>query len=321
MPRIDIEATKIAATQHGIFHISQLDEAHTWLVEHRIRSGRWVHRGENVFSIAGTPDTWEQRLWVQLLNAGSGSVVGRCSAARIHRLQWFPDKYLDIVQPEVTVTRAKPRTSRRTSLLPHSHCTVVNGFPITTVARTIFDLAGLTSRQRLRRGWPYLPPAKVERILDDALVAKRTTINELASTFADLAGRGRPGTVLMRTLLKERMGDFVATESELEDRFVRLIADFDLPEPRRQVVLGDAAGPIGRVDFLFEKARLIVELDGHRFHAQRQTRHSDLQRDLRSSAAGWRTIRLDWWQLIEDGSTVVRHLKALLAMENVKSAN
>ncbi len=310
---IDQAVIRVASAQHGAFHTNQLDHPHSSLFKSRVDSGRWTRQTHFVYTVAGSPNTWRQRVWIRLLLAGRGATVGGLTAARIHQLRRFPEERLCILQPESTVSRKKPRTSKRTTFLPPHHCTVRDGFPITTVARTIFDLAALTSRQRARRGWPYLPASTVERILDDAIVANRTTIDDVARVFADLAGRGRGGTKLMRSLLQERHGDFVPTESVLEDRFLELVTEYDLPVPRRQVVVGDDAGPIGRVDFVYEAERLIVELDGHRFHAQRQVRHADLQRDLSLSAAGWRTIRLDWWQLVEDRATVAKHLRTLLS--------
>ncbi|MBS1848816.1 MAG: DUF559 domain-containing protein [Actinobacteria bacterium] len=310
----DHDIIRLAHAQHGVFSTDQLPGIEGSKLRDRVASGRWIRQGDRVYSIAGSPDTWHQRLWIRLLNAGPGSVVGRCAASRLYRLRWFPDERLDIVQPECTVTRAKPRTSRRTSSLPPAHCTVHEGFPITTIERTLFDLAGLTSYRRAQRGWIYVPPPTVERIIDDALAAGKASLSRLAAVFADLSGRGRPGTTLMRSLLMERAEGFVPTESELESRFVSLIRRYGLPEPRRQVVVGDGDGPVGRVDFLFDDAHLIVELDGYRFHAQRQVRHADLQRDLRLGAAGWRTVRLDWWQVVEDGPAVAARLRTLLAV-------
>jgi very-short-patch-repair endonuclease len=78
------------------------------------------------------------------------------------------------------------------------------------------------------------------------------------------------------------------------------------------VSLGDARGMIGRVDFVFDDARLIVELDGRRFHEPRAVASEDLQRDLRLTAMGWRVVRLDWWQLVRGGNEIARDLAGVL---------
>lgn len=308
----DRRANALARLQHGAFSTAQLDSVPGWVLRHRTECERWELLRPGVYAIAGTPDTWERRLWVALLAAGDGAVVGRRSAARLHRLPAFGGDHLDVVQPEASVPRSKPTTSRRTSRLPDAHVSTAMGFPVTSIARTIFDIAGLSSRGRARRGWVYVPAARVERMLDDALVGKRTTIADLTTVFVELAGRGRPGTRLMRELLAERSTDFVPTESELEALFVRTLDAFGVAQPRRQVVIGDGDGPIGRVDFLYAHEHLVVELDGQRFHGQRQVQHADRKRDLRMAASGWRIVRLDWTQLVEEPAAVAGHLLKLL---------
>lgn len=142
----DRRAKDLARLQHGAFSTAQLDAVPGWVLQHRTGCERWELLRPGVYAIVGTPDTWERRLWVALLAAGDGAVVGRRSAARLHRLPAFGKDHLDVVQPEASVPRAKPTNSRRTSRLPNAHVTTASGFPVTSIARTIFDIAGLSSR-------------------------------------------------------------------------------------------------------------------------------------------------------------------------------
>lgn len=303
---------RLAQQQHGAFAARQAAGLTRSLCDHRVRQARWHRHRAGIYTVAGSPNTWEQQLWLAILVAGEGAAAARRSAARLHRLPGVWGDHLDLVQPERSVPRAKPQTSRRSSLVPAAHVTEVDGFPTTTIARTLFDLGGLTGQQRRRRGWDYLPPPRVERIIDDALAHRRVTVAQLGGMLLDLGGRGRPGTALMRELLEERSPSYIPTESELEDLFLRLVRAHGLPEPRRQVSLGDARGMIGRVDFVFDDARLIVELDGRRFHEPRAVASEDLQRDLRLTAMGWRVVRLDWWQLVRGGNEIARDLAGVL---------
>lgn len=306
---IEAEAIRIAAAQHGVFSTAQVPAMAKEFAQARVRHGRWKRRLTGIYTIAGTPKTWEQDLWVALLAAGPGSVVGRRSAARIDHLTTRFGDVIDIVQPEASVPKAKPRTSRRTSRLPEQHVTVVDGFPVTTIERTLFDLAGLTSRQRRRRGWIYVSEARVERLVDDALVRNRTTVAKLTRVFIELAGRGRPGTTLMRRLLEARPDSFVPTASELEDLFVAFVERFDLPRPKRRVDVGSDHEKIGEVDFLFERAKLVVEVDGRAFHAQRMVQRNDRKRDLKLLRAGWRFLRLSWLDLRDDPEEIAELLR------------
>ena len=192
---------------------------------------------------------------------------------------------------------------------------LVDAFPVTTVERTLFDLAGLTSIQRRRRGWVHVPEHRVERMLDDAIVRRQVTVVSMAKVLSDLAGRGRPGTQLIRRLLEDRAGGFVATESELEDLFVTFLASHKLPIPRRQMTLGSDEEFLGRVDFVFDEARVIVEVDGSRFHDQRSIARRDRRRDLKLRAAGWEALRIDWWQLVDESDVTASLLRAVVCPE------
>lgn len=306
---IEVEAVRVAAGQHGVFAGSQIAGMTKDLAQSRVRHGRWRRQRTGIYTIAGSPKTWEQNLWIELLAAGPGSVVGRRSAARIDHLTSRFGPVIDIVQPEASVPRGKPRTSRRTSQLLQRHVTVIDGFPITTIERTLFDLAGLTSQQRRRRGWIYVTEARVERLVDDVLVRNRTTVAKLTRVFIDLAGRGRPGTALMRRLLDARPDSYVPTASELEDLFVAFVERFDLPRPKRRVDVGSSDEKIGEVDFLFERSKLVVELDGRVFHAQRMVQRNDRRRDLKLLRAGWRFLRLSWLDLRDDPDEIAELLR------------
>jgi very-short-patch-repair endonuclease len=78
-----------------------------------------------------------------------------------------------------------------------------------------------------------------------------------------------------------------------------------------QQPLGAENGEPGvRVDFCFRSARLVVEVDGARWH-------QDVQRDRRRDNAlarlGWRVMRFTWADVVHDSTRVVREIRAALA--------
>jgi len=301
----------VASHQHGAFALEQVVPATEAEIKTRSKTGRWKRIDRNVFVVAGSPSTWDQRLWIKLLIAGTGAVVGSRSAATLHAARGMTRTHLDIIQPSHSVPHLKAPTSRWSNSLPTWHVTEVDGFPVTTMERTLFDLAGLTSPARLRRRWAYLPADRVERMVDDALTRGQVTVPSLTRTFESLAGRGRPGTRLMREFLDVRGDGFVVTASELEDLFIGLVTDFGLPDPTRQVQVGSDGNWIGRIDFLFETAKLVVEADGRRFHSGRIASLEDRRRDLELLAAGWQLLRVVWWQLVNDRLAVAGLLKQI----------
>lgn len=301
MTELDRLASKVATRQHGAFSTSQLPDATPREIHTRVSTGRWRPVRQGVFVVEGAPETWRQRIWVRLLTGGHGCVVGTRTALKLQHVRGVPGTPIDILQPEETVPNEKAGTSRRTTRLPSWQLTTVDGFPVTTIDRSLFDVAGLASPIRRRNGWTYVTRKEVGRL-----------INSLMKVHASLAGRGRPGTCLMRELLEERCGKYVPTDSQLEDGFVRLIADHGLPEPQRQVCLGSTEKQIGRVDFYYDDARLVVEADSRAFHGQRDQMLHDHQRDLELLAQGWQVLRVDWWQITDDAPNVARLLRTIL---------
>ena len=122
----------------------------------------------------------------------------------------------------------------------------------------------------------------------------------------------------MRPLLLARGTGIVADTSDLERRFTRLLRRAGLPEPERQVLLG-AAALIGRVDFVFRSARLIVEVDGRLGHSQLLDFEDDRRRDQRAMVAGFRVVRFTYRQVSERPDEVVRVLRHLLAAALVET--
>lgn len=235
-----------------------------------------------VFRFAGAVDTPHQRALAAVLAAGEESVLSHPSAAALHGLPGFS------IEPLTLSVRRNGRRSlggvriEESLALPDHHRGMVDGIRCTTVARTLFDLCGDVHALR------------AERALDTALARKLVTLPALWRVLVDLAEHGRAGTVLFRTLLEERRDDYVPPESELEARLIDLAKRYGLPEPERQVDLGDPDGWIGRVDFLFRAARLVVEVDGAAFHDGLLDRRRDGERDQRLSAAGWTVLRFGW---------------------------
>ena len=93
--------------------------------------------------------------------------------------------------------------------------------------------------------------------------------------------------------------------------FSRLIQSVGLPEPERQVLLGGHR-LIGRVDFLYRRFGLIVEVDGRLGHSQVLDFEKDRRRDQEALVAGLRVVRFTYRQLRDRPHEVVEVLRALL---------
>ncbi|MGI9023758.1 MAG: DUF559 domain-containing protein [Acidimicrobiales bacterium] len=256
--------------------------------------------------LQGSVATFEQRCIAAAFDAGPQVVVSHHSAARLWRLPGFVDE-------QVHLSRARQGgTHRATGLgvlhaprsLPALHITTTSGVPVTTVARTLFDMAGVIHAGRL------------ERALDNALARRFTTIAAVRRVTGELAKRGRAGSTVMRTLLAERGAAYVAPESGLEARFLALLRASGLPDPVRQHNVGGDRW-VGRVDFAYPEARLLIEVDSAVYHTTKLDREADRRRDAALADAGYRVVRITddqvWFRPREAVATVRSALSAAAA--------
>lgn len=293
---------EVAPVQHSVFSRGQATEAgfSRDAIRHQLRVGAWRRLHRDVFALVGAPDVPMTRVMAAVLAGGDGAIASHTTAAGLYGLPGFT------LEP-VVLTVERPRNPRligatvhRSLAIPGHHRHRIDRIATTTLARTLFDLCGSVHALR------------AERAVDNALARKQVTHAALWRVLDDLADHGRAGSALMRELLEARGGRYVAPESELEARFVDLVRAFGLPEPRRQVDLGNADHRIGRVDFVWTNARLIVEVDGRRHHSAHLDIAADTARDAALGAAGWRVERLTWRDVTVRRSETATHLRGLL---------
>jgi hypothetical protein len=184
----------------------------------------------------------------------------------------------------------------RSALCP-DEVTNVNGIPLTSVPRTVFDLAAVLSRRQLEKA---LNEVEVLRLTD------RLSIPDLLERHPR-----RRGSALLRELLGEDAAVRGVTRQELEERFAALLAGTDLPAPLRNADVS-VAGRFFEVDCLWPSRRLVVELDGRAAHGTARAFERDRERDRLLMADGWRVIRVTWRQLQHDAPSVVADLRKLL---------
>ena len=155
---------------------------------------------------------------------------------------------------------------------------MIEGIPVTTPGRTLFDLAGM------------LPPARTERAVDNALARSPGLLRALHRLLPELAERGRGGITVMRALLDERPLGYIAPASGLEARAIRILDEAGI-KTRRQVDLGGDDW-MGRVDLLVEGTNVVIEVDSARFHTSRLDRERDARRDAQLAALGLEVVRV-----------------------------
>lgn len=167
----------------------------------------------------------------------------------------------------------------------------IDGVPITTLARTIFDLAAVLTSRELER------VLATEREDPDVRHQLRRLL-ERHST--------RSGTRSLRELLRRDAP--LLTRSEAEEKLLQLVRSAGLPEPETNVAVHGY-----EVDCFFQEARLIVEVDGYAWHRSRRAFHRDRERDAVLSAAGIQVVRLTWRQLAAHRGRTLAELAMAIA--------
>ncbi len=296
--------TRLFASQHGVASLAQLDRAGASWTYCRTRLGRgdWVQISPGVVRASAAPISTHGEVLALLLQVGSDAAASHDTAAAIHGCVGYR---LDATRVHaivpMTAHRSAPVLLHHTRAISAHHLTVVDAIPVTTLTRTVVDLARVTSKGRLAR------------VVDSLLAERRTSVPALESTLRELAGPGRAGVVMLRDLLAERGDGYVAPASRLESLFLKIVRDYGLPTPRREVNLGSDTKWNGRVEFVFDYG-VIVEIDGRRWHTAMVDNDADRRRDNEFTASGFAPLRFTYLDLVDTpamvAATVRRSIEA-----------
>ena len=195
------------------------------------------------------------------------------------------------------------RLRQSTDLGAH-HCTVLDGIPVTTVPRTLVDLAASARSGRLRV------------VVEDALAAKACTLEDLSGCLDELRRPGKRGTAALGLVLKSLGPGPVRSATVLEALLRRVLRDGGLPEPEREHDLPWDRTTPGRVDLAYPAARIIIEADSRRWHTRERDFETDRRRDREAQLAGWQVYRFTWHDLVNDPAGVVDTIRRALALSS-----
>jgi Protein of unknown function (DUF559) len=176
--------------------------------------------------------------------------------------------------------------------LPAGHVVSYRGVLLTSVPRTVIDLARV------------LPFGEGVAVADSALQARLTSKSELAAVIADCARW--PG--LQRAREVTAFSD-ARSESVLESLSRAAFHQAGLPPPDLQVWVGDDDEVIGRVDFLWRQHRTIGEADGALKYQTPARARTQLERDARLRAAGYEVVHFTWPQITRAPAQVVDEIR------------
>jgi very-short-patch-repair endonuclease len=286
----------LAGRQHGVVARAQLIECGLGRrgIATRMEAGRLhvLHRG--VYAVGHRAITRRGRWMAAVLAGGVGAALSHHAAAALWLLRALRLGATDVTIPRQRRSGADVRFHH--VRLPADEITVLDGIPVTTMPRTLFDLAAV------------LDAREVERALNEADFLRLTD----RLSLPDLLARHprRAGAVNLRAALTARSAGATRTRSDMEELFIRVLDHSALPRPQTNVQVPG----VGEVDCAWPEARLVLELDSRAAHATPAAFENDRERDRLLQTVGWRAVRVTWRQLTEDRVRLVADVRTLLAL-------
>jgi hypothetical protein len=278
-----------AALNHGLVATSGAIECGVspHAVRRACRRGEWQRLHRAVLWV--TPDQ-EFDLVTELAAASiatRGGVIGGHSAARLWNLAGARAEHPELVLPPDDTREQRPGIRLSWRALAPEDVADHRGFPVTTAARTLLDLA---RREPVRAVLP---------MVDDALRQRLITPDDLRP-LALLS----PRSAAPFTLADGRAESVFESEVRLDLTLAGLA-----PEALQLEVRNAAGRWLARVDLAWPSRGLIVELDGYATHGTPEALRADLLRQNALIAAGWKVLRFAW----ADRGSVVDAVRIALA--------
>lgn len=265
-------------------------------IQHRLTIGRLHLHRQGVYLVGHRVIPREGRWVAAVLASGPDAVLSHWSAAHLWMIRPNSRSVIDVTTPRKS--RSWKGIRRHHSPLPVDEITVEEGIPVTTVPRTILDLAATEDSDT------------VENLLRES---ERRQLSDRLS-LPDLIARypGKRGTRKVQLALKRLEEDpHGHKRSPLEERFAPFLRLHRLPLPRFNdwIFLGAKRY---QVDCHWPDLRQIVELDGWDGHSTRTAFREDRARDRRLTAAGYTITHITWNQLDDEAEEIASDLRSLL---------
>lgn len=295
---LDRRLRDFAATHHDVVSRKQARGlgAHRRQLAALIALGLWEEATPRVLRRAGTKRTFWQRCMIAALDV-DGVICGETALA-LWKVPGFAQRAPIHVARLRNATQLAPSLAgvivHEVRVLPPDQCLRLDGIPIVSPSRAIYDIA-------YWHNWD-----KVRRALTNAWSMGLTSGRSVHDVGKTWLKRGRAGTLAMRELLKIRPIDYQPPASNLELRFLDILERAGERLPRRQIDLGDEVAWIGRVDCLCDDMPLVIEIQSDRYHVARLDIETDRERIRKLRRGGFDVLELAEHEIWHDQAEVVR---------------
>ncbi len=288
---VERKLARIATRQKGLATRRELLRAGVTEAEirHRLHVGALLVEFPGVYRVGHRAPSVEARYLAAVLACGEGAMLAGGAAAYVYSLiKGSATPRPEVVAP--TNRRIPGIVTHRARTRASADATLYHGIPITTVARTLVDLAAVLSIDDLARA------------CHEAGVLHGTTPRHVKAVL-----ERRPnarGAAKLKCIL---VGDARVVLSRLEKGFIKLLASDGLPLPLTNRPAGGY-----RVDCRWPEFRLTVELDSYRYHNSRHAWAQDHRREREARARGEDFRRYNWDDVFETPARTLVELRPVL---------
>ena len=284
----------MAKRQHGVVSIRQLQGPLGYsqsAIARAVSAGRLHRLNHGVYAVGHTDLSLHARCLAAVLASGPGALLSHYSASWLWGLSPTQPSPIHVTSPSPR-SRRPPIRLHRASKLTEADRSLHDGIPVTSVARTLLDQAGLVRQRNLPR---LLKRAEERRIF------------ELAAVHDVLArNKGHRGTKRLRAAIRNYEPP-PFTRSEFETAFFEAVLGAGLPRPRVNFSLAGI-----EVDLYWPEQRLVVELDVFETHGTRESFEEDRLRQEELLLEGIATTRVTGPRFAREPDVVLDRLTRLL---------
>lgn len=289
-----------ARGQGGVFSRQQARDSgfSAYQIRERVRCGAWRQLGPSTFCLTVTDLGPLGATFAAGL--ATGAVVSHWSAALLHDLGVQDPS----PEPRGHVTSSRPLhvnvagvCEHRLRLFPE-HVIDVSGLRVTSIPRTVVDLLAIQPR---RRAEGLLFRAVQQNWLDDGVLTEFIRNRS-----------GWHGTPQLRELVDLLgTGAHAVSEHGLHRILNRAGIGFEANVP-----LMLPGGRVAIVDVRILGTRVLIEVDGRKYHSDAETFQSDRQRQNALVNAGFVVLRFTWLDITQREEAVVTTIRSQLDAES-----
>lgn len=280
----------LAANQYGLVARRQLLALgfSPSAIERRRRGGLLVTVTAGVYRVGGAPTVHEQRILAPILASPHLAAASHVTAARLIGFRGFANR------TEVHITTGRDRghqraggaTVHRSYVFGPADLERVGGIiPITRPERTIIGTA------ELRPGW-------AGKLIDEAVLGGRTTVDRLWRYLTRFGGPGCPGSGPVREALEARVPHQRPAESDLERDWIAALAIRGIAGWITQVPVVTDDGVI-RIDLGHPTLPVGLEFDSRLWHSSEADYRRERRKRYLLARAGYRIFPVTEFDLHE----------------------